>query len=94
MQFTSQRDKCVYTAKIVLRCRQMPGTFLVQGETLNNDSASVGSDLCDLIPDDQIEWRTDQRATVIFDGLCVRLKPVFNRESHQHTQPSYNDLIN
>ena len=92
MEFTSQLDKCVYTAKIVLRCRQMPGTFLVQGETSNN-GPRVGSDLCDLIPDDQIEWRTDQRASVVFDGLCVRVKPVFNRGSNQATQRSCNDLI-
>ncbi|CAF4733836.1 unnamed protein product, partial [Rotaria magnacalcarata] len=27
LEFTSQRDKYVYTAKIVLRCRQMPDSF-------------------------------------------------------------------
>lgn len=51
----------------------MPGTFTIQSETLNN-SYSHGTDFCDIIPDEQIEWKTDKRGTVIFDGLCVRLK--------------------
>jgi len=70
MEFKSQIDKNLYSAQIVLRCRQMPNTFVIQGETLNNRQ----SDFCDIIPDEQIEWKTDQRGTVIFDGLCVRLK--------------------
>jgi hypothetical protein len=73
LEFTSRVDKCVYVAKIVLRCRQMPGTFTMQAETLNN-SHTGGTDFCDLIPDEQIEWKTDKRGTVIFDGLCVRVK--------------------
>ncbi|CAF1391467.1 unnamed protein product [Adineta steineri] len=77
LEFTSQIDKCVYTAKIVLRCRQMPDTFIIQNETLNNSQIN-GTDFCDIISDEQIEWKTDQRGTVIFDGLCVRLKKVFN----------------
>ncbi|UJR24844.1 hypothetical protein I4U23_006213 [Adineta vaga] len=80
MEFTSQIDKCVYTAKLVLRCRQMPDSFVIQGQTLNN-SQSNESDFCDLIPDDQIEWKTDKRGTVIFDGLCVRLKKVFTHDN-------------
>jgi hypothetical protein len=49
----------------------MPNTFSIQNETLNNET-----DFCDIIPDEQIEWKTDKRGTVIFDGLCIRLKQV------------------
>jgi hypothetical protein len=82
MEFKSQIDKNLYSAKIVLRCRQMPNTFLIQGETLNN-----GNDVCDIIPDEQIEWKTDQRGTVMFDGLCVRLKIISNQtQFHQNNR--------
>jgi hypothetical protein len=70
LKFTSQLDKRVYTAKFVLRCRQMPGTFSIHRQTVNNSSMS---DLCDFISDDEIEWKTSQRGTVIFDGVCLRL---------------------
>ena len=82
MEFTSQIDKNLYSAKIVLRCRQMPNTFLIQGQTLNNSKGN-DHDFCDLIPDEQIEWKTDQRGTVIFDGLCVRLKRIINQTQSQ-----------
>ncbi|CAF1035192.1 unnamed protein product [Adineta ricciae] len=89
MEFTSQIDKCVYTAKIVLRCRQMPDSFTVQGQTLNN-SLQNDSDFCDLIPDDEIEWKTDKRGSVIFDGLCVHLKKVLTHENNfQQTTVHY-----
>ncbi|CAF0901317.1 unnamed protein product [Rotaria sordida] len=84
LEFTSQIDKYVYTAKIVLRCRQMPGTFTIQGETLNNSQIN-GTDFCDIIPDEQIEWKTDKRGTVIFDGLCIRLKRVSNQTFNNNT---------
>jgi hypothetical protein len=62
----------------------MPNTFVMQNETLNN-----GSDFCDYISDEQIEWKSDQRGTVIFDGLCVRLKRIPNQ-----TQFHQNNLFN
>ena len=77
LEFTSQIDKYVYTAKIVLRCRQMPDTFTIQGATLNNSRLN-GIDFCGVVPDEQIEWKTNQRGTVIFDGLYVRLKGISN----------------
>jgi hypothetical protein len=52
----------------------MPDTFSIQNQTLNNQT-----DFCDFISDEQIEWKTDQRGTVIFDGLCVRLKKISNK---------------
>lgn len=55
----------------------MPSTFSIQQQTINS-TGETSSDICDLIGDEQIEWRTDQRGTVIFDGLCVRLKKLTN----------------
>ena len=52
----------------------MPDTFTIQNETLNNSHL----DFCDVIPNEQIEWKTNQRGTVIFDGLCIRLKRISN----------------
>jgi hypothetical protein len=88
LEFTSRIDKCVYTAKIVLRCRQMPDSFIVQGETLNNAHTN-GSDFCDLIADEQIEWKTDKRGTVVFDGLCVRLKKTFAHGTNNFGEQRY-----
>ncbi len=55
----------------------MPETFSIQNQTLNNSQINQ-TDFCDFISDEQIEWKTDQRGTVIFDGLCVRLKKISN----------------
>jgi hypothetical protein len=56
----------------------MPETFSIQNQTLNNYQNNQ-TDFCDFISDEQIEWKTDQRGTVIFDGLCVRLKKISNK---------------
>ena len=61
----------------------MPDTFSIQHQTINSHENPPSSDICDLIGDEQIEWRTDQRSTVIFDGLCIRLKKltIINRRN-------------
>jgi hypothetical protein len=60
----------------------MPETFSIQNQTLNNSQINQ-TDFCDFISDEQIEWKTDQRGTVIFDGLCVRLKKISNNNMIQ-----------
>lgn len=84
IHFTSQIDRKMYSAKMVLRCRQKPGSFVVQKETLNNNQM-MNIDFCDFVSDEQIEWRTEQRGSVIFDSLCVRLKPLSDNPSHKST---------
>jgi hypothetical protein len=74
----------------------MPDTFSIQGETLNNSQMN-GTDFCDIIPDEQIEWKTDKRGTVIFDGLCVRLKKVLNHGQSnivEQTQRNQKNIFN
>ena len=65
LRFTSPVDKVVYLVQVVLRCRQMPGTFVEQGGTVNNGPVPL--------PAEGMEWKTSQRGTVIFDGVCLRL---------------------
>jgi hypothetical protein len=71
----------------------MPDTFTIQSETLNS-SQTYGTDFCDIIPDEQIEWKTDKRGTIIFDGLCVRLKKISNYGMHNITHQSHRQQIN
>ena len=61
----------------------MPSTFSIEHQTLNSNE-NIQSDICDLIPDEHIEWRTDQRGTVIFDGLCLRLKKLIMIDRRNH----------
>lgn len=77
IEFTSIRDQCHYIGKIVLRCRQMPNTFSVQSQTISNCQMNA-NDFCDFISDNEIEWKTDQRGTVVFDGLCIQIKQMTN----------------
>jgi hypothetical protein len=93
MMFTSPTDKCSYMGQVVLRCRQMPNTFTVHGQTLNGrpmDSA----EFCHLVADDEIEWRTEQRGTVLFDVLCVRLKRVGGQHVANRLDPAFVQQIN
>jgi hypothetical protein len=62
-----------FTAKIVLQCKQKPGTYKIQGAT---GRAKREGKLCNVIPNDQIEYYTDIRASVIPYGVMVRLSPV------------------
>jgi hypothetical protein len=64
-----------FTAKIVFQCKQKPGTYKIQGAT---GGARHEGKLCDVIPNDQIEYFTDIRASVIPYGIMVRLVPVDN----------------
>jgi hypothetical protein len=62
-----------FTAQIVLQCKQKPGTYKVQGAT---GRARFEEKLCDVIPNDQIEFYTEIRASVVPYGVTVRLVPV------------------
>lgn len=61
----------------------MPNTFIIQNQTLNNSQIN-GNDFCDIIPDEQIEWKTDKRGTVIFDGLCIQINKITNHFIQQN----------
>lgn len=61
-----------FTAKIVLQCKQKPGTYGIHGAT---GRAKCVAKLCDVIPNDRIEYYTNIRALVIPYGVMVRLVP-------------------
>ncbi|CAF1324809.1 unnamed protein product [Rotaria sordida] len=61
-----------YQAKIVLQCRQQPGTYETQGETVGSRSKRI----CNIIPNDRIEIFTTARVAVVPYGLLVQLTPM------------------
>ncbi|CAF0879822.1 unnamed protein product [Rotaria sp. Silwood1] len=65
-------DGQCYQAKIVLQCRQQPGTYETQGETVGSRSKRI----CNIIPNDRIEIFTTVRAAVVPYGLLVQLTPM------------------
>jgi len=61
-----------FMAKIVLQCKQKPGTYKIQGAT---GRAKHEGKLCNVIPNDKIEYYTDIRTSVIPYGIMIRLTP-------------------
>jgi hypothetical protein len=61
-----------YIAKIVLQCRQQPGTYKIQGETVGSGSKRI----CDIIPNNRVEIFTTVRAAVVPYGLLIQLTPI------------------
>ncbi len=61
-----------YEAKIVLQCRQQPGTYQTQGETVSSGSIPI----CNIIPNDRVEILTTVRAAVVPYGLLIQLTPI------------------
>jgi hypothetical protein len=56
-------------AKIVLQCRQQPGTYRNQTETVGAGSKR----LCPIIPNSDVEYFTEVRASIIPYGLLIRV---------------------
>ncbi|CAF1058824.1 unnamed protein product [Adineta ricciae] len=71
-RFHSQQTGKTYDARLVLQCRQQPGSYKVQGETINAGSKR----LCPFIPNDQIEIFTEVRAAVVPYGVLIHLTEV------------------
>ncbi|CAF2521506.1 unnamed protein product [Rotaria sp. Silwood2] len=58
-----------YRAKVVLQCRQQPGTYKIQAETIRAGSRRI----CPIIPNSKIEYFTEVRASIIPYGLLIRI---------------------
>ncbi|CAF4119094.1 unnamed protein product [Adineta steineri] len=67
--FTSLNDNCDYKVQIVLQCRQKPGSYRVQGETIRAGTTR----LCPFIPNSEVEYFTEIRQSVVPYGLLVKL---------------------
>ena len=57
-------------AKTVLQCRQDPSTLKIQGETIGAREKR----LCPIIPNSEIEYFTEVRASIIPFGLLIRVE--------------------
>lgn len=60
-----------YHAKVVLQCRQKPGTFTIQPETIG--ATDRNRRICPIIPNDEVEYFTEARASVIPCGFLIRI---------------------
>ena len=58
-----------YQAKTVLQCRQNPSTLQIQGQTIGAGERR----LCPIIPNSEIEYFTEVRASIIPYGLLIRV---------------------
>ena len=72
-EFVSQRDQKKYEAQIVLQCRQKPGSFKVQRETIGLGEKRI----CRFVPNEKMEYFTDIRPSIVTYGLLIRV-----RETH------------
>lgn len=69
-EFHSADNNCKYEAQIVLHCRQAPNTFKVGPETIG-----AKGKICQFIPNSEIEYFTQRRASLIAYGLLIRFRP-------------------
>ena len=68
-RFVSPRTLKRYLVQIVFQCKQKPGTFAIQGETVGSN----GKRICPFISNNSIEYFSDQRATIVPYRLLIRL---------------------
>ncbi|CAF1248249.1 unnamed protein product [Rotaria sp. Silwood1] len=69
--FTASSGK-KYKAQLVLQCRQKPGTFKIQPETVGRGQDPI----CDFISNDKIEYFTEIRVSLVPYRLLVNLKDI------------------
>jgi hypothetical protein len=69
-KFHSNQYNKNYEAQLVLQCRQMPNSFQVQRETIGLDQKQI----CQFISNEQIEYFSDRRASLVAYGLLVRVR--------------------
>jgi hypothetical protein len=67
--FRSKLTGKSYEAKVVLQCRQRPGTFKIQAETIDAGNRR----LCPIIPNSEVEYFTEVRSSIIPYGLLIRV---------------------
>ncbi|CAF0981092.1 unnamed protein product [Adineta steineri] len=70
--FRSPYNLQLHTIKVVLQCKQKPDSIIVQPETV--DARRQGIKICRYIPNDKLEWKTQNRSTVTIYGLLLEVK--------------------
>ncbi|CAF1127924.1 unnamed protein product [Adineta steineri] len=76
-QFRSKLTNKLYNAQIVLQCRQKPGAFKVQAETVGAGNERI----CSVISNDQVEILTTIRAAIVPYGVLIKLTEI-NRNDY------------
>lgn len=67
--FNSNLTNSQYEVKVVFQCRQKPGSFKVRPETVGAGNQQI----CRYTRNDQLEYYTERRNTVVPCGLLVEL---------------------
>jgi len=67
ISFRSTATGKSYKAKVVLQCRQQPGTFKIQAETIRAGNRRI----CPIIPNSEVEYFTEVRSSIVPYGLLV-----------------------
>ncbi len=67
--FRSPKTGKLYNVQLVLQCKQKPGTFLTQRETVGWGAEPI----CNIISNERIEHYTNRRSSVIPYRLLIRL---------------------
>lgn len=59
-EFKSPSTKKYYNIRVVLQCKQKPGSYTVQAETVGLGRNRI----CPFIPNDKMEWKTAHRSSI------------------------------
>lgn len=71
-EFKSAIDGKSYSIKVVLQLKQKPGSFIIQKETVCRGTVRI----CPYIKNEEIEWKTKKRSTIVTYGVLLLIKEV------------------
>lgn len=81
--FQSSKDGKFYKIKVALQCKQKPGSFIVQPETVG--ARQRCQTICPKISNDQMEWKTQHRGAIMPYGLLLLIE--MQRKGSNLTKP-------
>lgn len=70
--FKSPSTKKSYKIKVALQCKQKPGSFVIQPETVG--ARKRQQTICLHISNNEIEWKTQQRSAIMPYGLLLHVQ--------------------
>ncbi|CAF1080747.1 unnamed protein product [Adineta ricciae] len=83
--FESPNNSRMYTIKVVLQCKQKADSITVQPETVGARAKQI--EICPHIPNEELEWKTQNRSAVLIYGLMLEIKPCNEDDSPTETIP-------
>jgi hypothetical protein len=81
-RFISPHNSELYTITVALQCKQKPGSFIVQAETVGAQQR-----ICPYIPNDELEWKTQNRSAIVPYQLLLRVKRYHDNQDHGTFEP-------